>query len=797
MYNLEIQNENKQYIKNKNKYNFQNYILYFNIYKFIKIIENVKNYKFIYIFLILFIIIITFNNSNSVYNDKENEIYKKHGKYEYLKVYMINKFNSFIKKCHNINNKDIVKYPLLKNPKISVIMPIYNGGKYLYYSLSSIQNQKMKEIEIILIDDNSLDDSIKIIKNMMKNEPRIRLIKNNKNKKILYSKSIAALNSNGEYIIELDQDDMFIRDDIFDILYNEARNYKLDLVQIRDFVKKSFFFNKYTKVNLFGLHFIHPQNTHYETQPNLKEKFFNNNNNFLLWGLLIKNDLYKNAIYHLWPIIINYNIVFNEDYIITFMILIMAQKYKYINKFGLIHLIHKKSASNEYWKQKEFYLSLYFYIYYLYNYYIKENPQYIKIIINYINTDYNSFINGKKYYPILFDNIINLIINSDYLLFVEKKNFLKKLEIDINENKLFNMYKNIINNTEYINIYKFQKLISYKNNNTKEELIKKKNLFKITIIIYCIDFIFLEKTLNSIIHQINITYEIIIIYDNNGNISLKDINKYKNFDENITIINNNKQKGLMASYSLGVLKSKGEYILTIISGYTLSYQNVLSILYKNVKYNNNIDILEFNLLLNNKNNFTKNSSFLLKGYNLNSEIDFNLLKNNNHSTEFIQGYKEELDVIYNKLIKAESYKNIIIKYNLDNYNETIYNYYENILIYLFNKNNFTFIHINIIGIVSYIYNSDILKINNIKNNKYQKINDSIFYINFLFNKSDSIDNDKKYVLQEFINIMSIIYNKFNIITDKSIKLFEKFLNSKYINNKDKNELIFFYKSLMN
>ena len=266
-------------------------------------------------------------------------------------------------------------------------MPIYNGGKYLYYSLSSIQNQKMKEIEIILIDDNSLDDSIKIIKNMMKNEPRIRLIKNNKNKKILYSKSIAALNSNGEYIIELDQDDMFIRDDIFDILYNEARNYKLDLVQIRDFVKKSFFFNKYTKVNLFGLHFIHPQNTHYETQPNLKEKFFNNNNNFLLWGLLIKNDLYKNAIYHLWPIIINYNIVFNEDYIITFMILIMAQKYKYINKFGLIHLIHKKSASNEYWKQKEFYLSLYFYIYYLYNYYIKENPQYIKIIINYINTD--------------------------------------------------------------------------------------------------------------------------------------------------------------------------------------------------------------------------------------------------------------------------------------------------------------------------------------------------------------------------------------------------------------------------
>ena len=41
----------------------------------------------------------------------------------------------------------------------------------------------------------------------------------------MYSKSIAALNSNGEYIIELDQDDMFIRDNAFQLLYNEAKKY--------------------------------------------------------------------------------------------------------------------------------------------------------------------------------------------------------------------------------------------------------------------------------------------------------------------------------------------------------------------------------------------------------------------------------------------------------------------------------------------------------------------------------------------------------------------------------------------
>ena len=71
--------------------------------------------------------------------------------YEYLNKALVNKFNSFIKVCLNDSLIDNKMYPLLKNPKISVIIPIFNGGKYLYYSLRSIQNQKMKEIEIILI----------------------------------------------------------------------------------------------------------------------------------------------------------------------------------------------------------------------------------------------------------------------------------------------------------------------------------------------------------------------------------------------------------------------------------------------------------------------------------------------------------------------------------------------------------------------------------------------------------------------------------------------------------------------
>ena len=63
-----------------------------------------------------------------------------------------------------------------------------------------------------------------------------RLIKNFENRKILYSKSLAALNSNGKYILQLDQDDIFIRDDIFNLLYIEAENNNLDLVQFSNIV---------------------------------------------------------------------------------------------------------------------------------------------------------------------------------------------------------------------------------------------------------------------------------------------------------------------------------------------------------------------------------------------------------------------------------------------------------------------------------------------------------------------------------------------------------------------------------
>ena len=74
-----------------------------------------------------------------------------------------------------------VTFTISNNPKISAIVPVYNSQKTIKSALRSIQNQNMIDIEIILINDNSKDNSLEIIENIQKKDPRIIVINNKKN----------------------------------------------------------------------------------------------------------------------------------------------------------------------------------------------------------------------------------------------------------------------------------------------------------------------------------------------------------------------------------------------------------------------------------------------------------------------------------------------------------------------------------------------------------------------------------------------------------------------------------------
>ena len=100
------------------------------------------------------------------------------------------------------------------NPLVSVIIPIFNAERYLKYSLESTLNQTYENLEIILIDDNSTDESYEIAKKYNGMDSRIILLKNDVNLKLSKTLNIGILASSGVYIARMDADDISALDRI-------------------------------------------------------------------------------------------------------------------------------------------------------------------------------------------------------------------------------------------------------------------------------------------------------------------------------------------------------------------------------------------------------------------------------------------------------------------------------------------------------------------------------------------------------------------------------------------------------
>ncbi len=92
------------------------------------------------------------------------------------------------------------------NPTISVVMPVYNGAKYLKEAIESVLNQSFKDFELILINDGSTDSSESIIKSF--DEPRIVYLNNGGNLGLSKSFNKGIIAAKGTYIARMDADDV-------------------------------------------------------------------------------------------------------------------------------------------------------------------------------------------------------------------------------------------------------------------------------------------------------------------------------------------------------------------------------------------------------------------------------------------------------------------------------------------------------------------------------------------------------------------------------------------------------------
>lgn len=94
------------------------------------------------------------------------------------------------------------------SPLVSIIMPVYNPGSYLFEAIESILNQTYQNFEFIIIDDASTDSSWKIIKSYSKKDKRIKSFKNQINLGVSLTSNIAISKAKGQFLARMDSDDI-------------------------------------------------------------------------------------------------------------------------------------------------------------------------------------------------------------------------------------------------------------------------------------------------------------------------------------------------------------------------------------------------------------------------------------------------------------------------------------------------------------------------------------------------------------------------------------------------------------
>ena len=102
----------------------------------------------------------------------------------------------------------------MTNDLISVILPVYNGGRFLSIAIESILHQSYKNLEFIIINDGSKDESKKIIEEYAKQDNRIIFINHQINTGLIDTLNEAIDKSKGNFIARMDQDDISTRDRI-------------------------------------------------------------------------------------------------------------------------------------------------------------------------------------------------------------------------------------------------------------------------------------------------------------------------------------------------------------------------------------------------------------------------------------------------------------------------------------------------------------------------------------------------------------------------------------------------------
>ena len=214
----------------------------------------------------------------------------------------------------------------MKKDLITVVINVYNGEKYIKKCLEQILNQTYKNLEILVINDGSTDNTLNII-NKYKDK-RIKVITTN-NLGLSLSRNVGLDNAKGEYLYFIDVDDL-VTEDIIEYLYNLCKKNKslISTCRCKD-------------INKYELDASNDEEEKIEVlteEEMLKKVLLSKNREVAFWNKLIHRSVVKDLRFE--DRIIN-------DYVLTYKLILKSDKTVYSNLIKYFHYENKESISNK------------------------------------------------------------------------------------------------------------------------------------------------------------------------------------------------------------------------------------------------------------------------------------------------------------------------------------------------------------------------------------------------------------------------------------------------------------------
>lgn len=430
----------------------------------------------------------------------------------------------------------------MSNPKVSVIVPVYNVESYLQESLDSIINQTLKEIEIICVDDASTDNSLAILKKYAKKDKRI-IVLEQENQGAGVARNTGLDIARGKYLSFLDPDDFFELS-LLEDCYNKAIETDVDIVVYgsNSYDDNTSLFSDQIAGSQNGIRYVNLPENHIFSHIDMQDKIFNTFL-FVPWNKFFKTDFIKENSIRYQPVFRSNDIYF------TCISLIIAKKIIVLDK--VLTYYRKGMKSNSQSTTDKYPLNFYETFVCLY----QKLHQ-----LNVIESVFESF------YIVLFQSIkyaTNQKKTYDgFKLLYEKIKTNLHEDFDITNIECF-IY---LQNSYTIQCYEDYKLMleysvdEYLQLKEKYFIDENDTSLKVSVIIpvYNVEK-YLRACLESVVNQTLENIEIICINDGSSDRSIDILREYAGKDDRFVIINQQNQ-GQSVARNKGINLAKGKYI---------------------------------------------------------------------------------------------------------------------------------------------------------------------------------------------------------------------------------------------